>query len=64
MSRIIYRLMTSMLGPQENREPEISNEWDPHNRELVENRDSLAFSLLIDPQYKFPLQLPDGTYKH
>lgn len=59
----IYWLMSSILGAQENRSSEISNEWDLHTRELVESRDSTAYALLTDPQYKFPQTLPDGTYK-
>jgi len=59
----IYWVLTSMLGAQENRESEISNEWDLHTRSLVESSDSLAYSLMTDPQYKFPTILPDGTYK-
>ena len=60
----IYWVMTSMLGAQENRASEISNEWTLYTRALVESTDPLAFSLLTDPQYHFPTVLPDGTYKH
>ena len=58
-----YWAMTSILGAQENRLNEISQEWDLNTRTLVKEKDSLIYSLLTDPQYKFPSILPDGTYR-
>ncbi|MFT5102916.1 MAG: hypothetical protein ACI86C_000563 [Candidatus Latescibacterota bacterium] len=59
----IYWAMTSILGAQENRQDEISQEWNLHTRPLVQNTDTAIYSLLTDPQYMFPTVLPDGTYK-
>ena len=58
----IYWAMTSMLRAQSNRLEEIQDEWRLHTRESVESTDSEIFSLLTDPQYKFPTRLPDGSY--
>ena len=60
----MYWAMTSILGAQENRLNEISQEWDLNTRTLVENRDTAIYSLLTDTAYLFPSVLPDGTYKH
>ena len=60
----IYWVMSSMLGAQENRLSEISNEWKLNTRTLIESTDTTAYALLNDAQYKFPTVLPDGTYKH
>lgn len=59
----IYWAMTSMLGAQENRLDEISQEWDLNTNSLVQNTDAAIYSLLTDSQYNFPTVLPDGTYK-
>jgi hypothetical protein len=59
----IYWAMTSILGAQENRLAEISQEWDLNTADLVQKTDTSIYSLLTDPQYKFPTVLPDGTYK-
>ena len=59
----IYWAMTSILGAQENRLNEITQEWDLNTSALVQKRDSTIYSLLTNPQYMFPTVLPDGTYK-
>ena len=59
----IYWGMTSLLGAQENRLNEISQEWDLNSRDLVENTDTAIYSLLTNPVYNFPNVLPDGTYR-
>lgn len=59
-----YWALTSILGAQENRLTEIQQEWKLNTRTLIEQKDSLVFQLLTDPQYQFPTILPDGTYKH
>ena len=59
----IYWGMTSILGAQENRLDEISQEWDLNTKSLVESTDTAIYSLLTDPLYNFPTFLPDGTYK-
>ena len=58
-----YWGMTSILGAQENRLNEISQEWDLNTRSLVENTDTAIYSLLTNPVYNFPTVLPDGTYR-
>ena len=58
----IYWGMTSILGAQENRLNEISQEWDLNTRTLVENIDTSIYALLTNPLYKFPSILPDGSY--
>ena len=58
----IYWAMTSILGAQENRLPEIGDEWRLNTKELVEQRDSMIYSLLTNPKYHFPTRLPDGNY--
>jgi len=60
----IYWSMSSILGAQANRLDEISQEWDLNTNTLVQSSDTAVYSLLTDPQYKFPTVLPDGTYKH
>lgn len=60
----IYWVMTSILGAQENRQDEIANEWDLYTPALVQSTDVAAYELLTDPQYAFPMVLPDGTYMH
>lgn len=59
----LYWALTSMLGAQENRLNEIDNEWRLNTPELLESSDTAMFSLLTNPAYKMPTQLPDGTYR-
>jgi len=59
----VYWAMSSILGAQENRLSEISQEWDLNTSTLVQTTDTAIYALLTDPQYKFPTVLPDGTYK-
>ncbi len=63
VTEYIYWAMSSILGAQENRLNEISQEWKLNTRALVQNTDTLIYSLLTDSQYKFPTVLPDGKYK-
>jgi hypothetical protein len=60
----IYWAMTSILGAQENRLDEIGDEWKLNTREKVKRIDTAIYSLLTDPQYKFPTELPDGKYRN
>jgi len=60
----LYWALTSMMGAQENRIDEIEHEWKLNTKDLVESTDTAIFSLLINPTYKMPTILPDGTYKH
>lgn len=59
----IYWSMTSILGAQTNRLDEISQEWDLNTIELVQNNDTAVYALLTNLEYKFPIILPDGTYR-
>ena len=52
-----------MLGAQENRLQEISQEWDLNSNELIKNTDKAIYSLLSNPEYSFPQSLPGGTYQ-
>jgi len=63
-SEYIYWGMSSILGAQENRLSEISQEWKLNTNQLVKDTDQSLYSLLTNPIYKFPTVLPDGTYKH
>ena len=62
MTEYFYWGITSILGAQENRLSEISQEWDLNSKSLVKEKDTLLFSLLTDTKYKFPSILPDGSY--
>jgi hypothetical protein len=59
----IYWSITSILGAQTNRLDEISQEWDLNTIELVQNNDTAVYALLTNLEYKFPIILPDGTYR-
>ena len=58
-----YWAMTSILGAQVNRLDEIQQEWRLNTKEKVQTTDSAIYNLLTNPTYKFPINLPDGTYK-
>lgn len=59
----IYWAMTSVLGAQENRAGEIQQEWKLNTKAKVQQMDTAIYQLLTDPQYVFPIVLPDGTYR-
>ena len=59
----IYWAMTSVLGAQENRVGEIQQEWKLNTKAKVQQMDTAIYQLLTDPQYVFPIVLPDGTYR-
>ena len=60
-----YWALTSILGAQEfpGRLEEIQHEWRLNTKEKVKNGDQLVYSLLTDPEFKFPTNLPDGRYR-
>lgn len=58
----LYWVMSSMLGAQENRLSEISNEWKLNTNALVQSGDPAAYTIFTNPTYKIPTVLPDGTY--
>ena len=59
----IYWAMTSVLGAQENRAGEIHQEWKLNTKAKVQQMDTAIYQLMTDPQYVFPIVLPDGTYR-
>lgn len=59
----IYWALTSMLGAQENRLQEISQEWNLNSNELVKKTDKAIYLLLSNPEYSFPKSLPNGSYR-
>lgn len=59
----LYWALTSMLGAQENRLNEISQEWKLNTRAKVQTTDTAIYSLLTNTTYKMPTVLPDGTYR-
>lgn len=59
----IYWALTSILGAQENRLPEIEQEWKLNTAEKVMQSDSTIYQLLTDTSYHFPTTLPDGSYR-
>ena len=65
ITEYIYWALTSILGGQKfcGRADEIADEWRLHTPELVQKRDSQIYSLLTNPEYKFPTRLPDGKYQ-
>ncbi|WP_109301028.1 hypothetical protein [Aquimarina sp. AU474] len=58
----LYWALTSLLGAQENRLNEISQEWDLNTASLVQNTDTAIYALLTNSVYNMPTVLPDGTY--
>ena len=58
-----YWALTSILGAQENRLGDIQQEWKLNTLAKVQETDNAVYQLLMDPQYKFPTVLPDGTYR-
>ena len=60
-----YWALTSILGAQEfpGRLEEIQHEWRLNTKEKVKNGDQLVYSLLTDPKFKFPTNLPNGRYR-
>lgn len=61
-ARYFYWVLTSMLGGQEFRAGEITNEWRAITRSKVRSMDPAAFSLFSDPEFNLPKKLPDGRY--
>ena len=60
-----YWALTSILGAQEfpGRLEEIQHEWRLNTKEKVKNGDQLVYFLLTDPQFKLPVNIPDGRYR-
>ena len=57
-----YWALTSILGAQEfpGRLEEIQHEWRLNTKEKVKNGDQLVYSLLTDPQFKLPVNIPEN----
>ena len=60
----MYWGMSSILGVQDDpdRARDISSEWRPHSRALMQSMEPCLYGLLTDPQYKFPTKVPEGDY--
>ena len=58
-----YWALTSLLGAQENRLDEIGHEWRLNTADKLKEGDPAMYTLLTNPAYTLPTQLPDGTYK-
>ena len=65
ITEYLYWALTSILGAQEypGRLEEIQHEWKLNTKDKVKNNDQTVYSLLTDPQFKFPTKLPDGKYR-
>ncbi|MFC7202151.1 hypothetical protein ACFQJC_01380 [Haloferax namakaokahaiae] len=59
-----YWAGTSAMGAQAvgSRPAEIDHEWRLATSEAVETQDTAVFEILSNPEYGFPLELPDGSY--
>ena len=60
-----YWALTSILGGQNypGRLDEIKQEWRLNTKEKVKNNDPIVFSLITDPQFSLPTNIPDGKYR-
>ena len=60
-----YWALTSILGGQNypSRLDEIKQEWRLNTKEKVKNSDPIVFSLMTDPQFSLPTNIPDGKYR-
>ena len=60
-----YWALTSILGGQNypGRLDEIKQEWRLNTKEKVKNSDTIVFSLMTDPQFNLPTNIPDGKYR-
>ena len=60
-----YWALTSILGGQNypSRLDEIKQEWRLNTKEKVKNNDPIVFSLMTDPQFNLPKNIPDGKYR-
>ena len=65
ITEYLYWALTSILGAQEypGRLEEIQYEWKLNTKDKVKNNDPTVYSLLTDPQFKFPTNLPNGKYR-
>lgn len=65
VTEYIYWALTSILGAQDfpGRLERIEEEWRYNTAEKVKAGDPKIYALLTNPQYKFPMVLPDGKYK-
>ena len=60
-----YWALTSIIGGQNypGRLDEIKQEWRLNTKEKVKNSDPIVFSLMTDPQFSLPTNIPDGKYR-
>ncbi len=64
VTEYFYWALTSWLGAQEfpGREAEIRDEWRLNTPGKLQTGDPDVHAILINPAYKLPTVLPDGTY--
>ena len=60
-----YWALTSILGGQNypGRLDEIKQEWRLNTKEKVKNSDPIVFSLMTNPRFNLPTNIPDGKYR-
>ena len=60
-----YWALTSILGGQNypGRLDEIKQEWRLNTKEKVKNSDPIVFSLMLNPRFNLPTNIPDGKYR-
>lgn len=63
ITEYFYWSLTSILGAQQDRLGDISDEWNLNTSALVQSGDPAIYGVLTDSQYKVPTVLPDGTYR-
>ena len=64
MIEYMYWAIVSYMGILDDAQTAlgIANEWEPYNATLLQSMDILMYTLITDPQYKLPLNAPDGNY--
>jgi len=63
VTEYVFWALTSILGAHDNRLGEIDNEWLFNTNTKVQQTDTAVYNLLTDPQYGFPIVLPDARYQ-
>ena len=60
----LYWAIVTKMGILNNLQTcaEIVNEWELCSAELLESMDPSIYALITDPQYRLPLEAPDGNY--
>ena len=58
-----YWAITSLVGIQKDRCDQIGHEWELCTPELMQ-KDKAFLALYNNPEYKFPKNMPDGSYRY